>query len=72
VLTRPLGASFADWMGKPREKDGLGFGDGTVGIALLVLIVIVVGYLTVSKRDVAITDLSAAKRPVSGTRERLA
>jgi uncharacterized membrane-anchored protein len=72
VLTRPLGASFADWMGKPRERDGLGFGDGTVGIALLVLIVIVVGYLSVSKRDVPLTDLSAAKRPMPGPRERLA
>jgi uncharacterized membrane-anchored protein len=52
ILTRPAGASFADWMGKPVSRDGLGFGDGTVGLVLLVAIVIVVGYLSVSKKDV--------------------
>ena len=31
VLTRPLGASIADWVGKPASHGGgLGFGDGTV------------------------------------------
>ncbi|WP_274436060.1 COG4705 family protein [Alicyclobacillus sp. ALC3] len=52
VMTRPLGASFADWLGKPKSITGLGYGDGMVGGILTVLIVIFVGYLTVSKRDV--------------------
>ncbi len=30
VLTRPLGASYADWMGEPRAKGGLEWGGGTV------------------------------------------
>jgi len=30
VATRPLGASFADWMGKPKSVGGLGWGDGRV------------------------------------------
>lgn len=52
VMTRPLGASFADWLGKPTSITGLGYGDGIVAGVLAVLIVIFVGYLTVSKRDV--------------------
>lgn len=53
VLTRPLGASFADWAGKAQGNGGLGWGDGTVSLILLVLIVCFVGYLSVSKKDVA-------------------
>jgi uncharacterized membrane-anchored protein len=51
VLTRPLGASFADWMGKPHAVGGLAWGDGTVSFGLTVLIVGLVGYLTVTRRD---------------------
>ena len=32
VLTRPLGASFADWFGKRRTLSGLGYGDGRVAL----------------------------------------
>ena len=52
VITRPLGASFADWFSKPKNITGLGYGDGIVAAVFTVLIVIFVGYLTVSKRDV--------------------
>jgi uncharacterized membrane-anchored protein len=51
VLTRPLGASFADWTGKSRTAGGLGYGDGPVAFVLTVLIVALVGYLTVSGVD---------------------
>lgn len=51
VLTRPLGASFADWMGVPTARDGLGWGTGPVSLALLVPIVALVGYLAVSRAD---------------------
>jgi uncharacterized membrane-anchored protein len=38
VLTRPLGASIADWLGKPPTKaGGLGLGDGTVSLVALVV-----------------------------------
>ena len=44
VLTRPLGASFADWLGKPhRIGHGLGFGDGTVAAVGLLAIAVLVG-----------------------------
>ncbi len=52
VMTRPLGASFADWFGKPQSISGLGYGDGIVSLVLTILIVIFVGYLTLSRRDV--------------------
>ena len=52
VATRPLGASFADWMGKPQAAGGLGWGDGTVALILTGAIVGLVAYLTVTRRDV--------------------
>jgi len=52
VLTRPLGASSADAVGKPKSVGGLGLGDGRVSLVLLGAIALVVGYLTVSRRDV--------------------
>lgn len=52
ILTRPLGASFADWMGVPSARGGLGWGTGPVSLVLLVFIVCFVAYLTISHRDV--------------------
>lgn len=62
VATRPLGASFADWAGKPKASGGLGFGDGTVAITLGVAIFLLVAYLTASRRDVQSTDHRIAER----------
>ncbi len=50
VLTRPLGASFADWAAVSPLHRGLGYGTGPVSLTLAVLIVGVVGYLTVAGR----------------------
>ncbi|EPZ52847.1 membrane protein [Alicyclobacillus acidoterrestris] len=52
VMTRPLGASFADWFGKSHSIGGLGYGDGVVSVVLTILIAVFVGYLTVSRRDI--------------------
>jgi uncharacterized membrane-anchored protein len=53
VVTRPLGASFADWLGKPHSfAGGLGFGDGTVSAIGLVLIVALVGYVQLAGHGV--------------------
>lgn len=52
VLTRPLGASFADWTGKEHSiGGGLGYGDGLVTLALLVAIAGLVGWLVFTGRD---------------------
>jgi uncharacterized membrane-anchored protein len=51
VMTRPLGASFADWFGKP-ILGGLGLGDAPVAGVLTVLIVIFVAYVTITRVDI--------------------
>jgi uncharacterized membrane-anchored protein len=63
VVTRPLGASFADWMGKP-YLGGLGLGDAKVALVLTLLIVGFVGYLTISRVDVG-EEQGAAASPSS-------
>jgi uncharacterized membrane-anchored protein len=52
VATRPLGASFADWMGKPQSVGGLGFGAGTVALVVMIVIFCLVAYLAITRRDV--------------------
>lgn len=52
ILTRPLGASFADWMGKPHNAGGLGWGDGAVSLVLALLIIGFIGYLTITRKDI--------------------
>ena len=46
VLTRPVGASIADWLGKPKNLSGLALGDGQVSIAFSVLIVVCVAVMS--------------------------
>jgi uncharacterized membrane-anchored protein len=52
VLTRPLGASIADWMGKSRHDGGLGWGSGPVSIVLALMILVLVAYAAITKVDV--------------------
>src|SRR5262249_25831477 len=51
VITRPLGASIADWMALPHTRGGLGWGLGPVTLSWTVAILGFVGYLAVSRRD---------------------
>ena len=51
IMTRPLGASFADWFGKP-ILGGLGLGDTKVALVLTILIIGFVGYVTVTRKDI--------------------
>lgn len=52
ILTRPLGASFADWFGKPKAVSGLGFGDGIVAFGLTILIIIAVIYMSLNRAEI--------------------
>ncbi|HEY7984195.1 MAG TPA: hypothetical protein VID73_08505 [Ktedonobacterales bacterium] len=52
IVTRPLGASFADWFGKPVNLRGLGYGDGPVVAVLTVALVALVAYLAITRADV--------------------
>ena len=52
IVTRPIGASFADWFSKPPSITGLGLGDGTVSALALVVFIALVAYVTITKLDV--------------------
>ncbi|WP_194908527.1 COG4705 family protein [Catenulispora rubra] len=58
VVTRPFGASFADWMGVSAKRGGLAWGTGPVSLVLLGIIVVLVAVLAVTKMDVARADVA--------------
>ena len=64
VLTRPLGASVADWLGKPAALSGLGVGDGVVTVVSAVLIAVLVTYLARTRRDIQPAESGDAARPL--------
>ncbi|MET8137206.1 hypothetical protein [Streptomyces sp. NPDC005251] len=51
VITRPLGASLADWMALSHTRGGLDLGLAPVTLAWTAAIIGFVGYLAVSQRD---------------------
>jgi len=52
VITRPLGASVADWMAVSHARGGLAWGLGPVTLAWTAAILLLVTYLAVSRKDV--------------------
>jgi len=52
VLTRPLGASFADYLCKPPDKSGIGFGEGPTAVVLTLAVIGFVAYLSVARNDI--------------------
>lgn len=52
VVTRPLGASFADYISKPRSMSGIGFGDGATAVAFAVAVFVLVVYLVTVRPDI--------------------
>lgn len=50
VLTRPLGASFADWLAWPHSAGGLALGHGPVAVVGAALLFLCVAYLTIRER----------------------
>jgi uncharacterized membrane-anchored protein len=52
VITRPLGASIADYLSKPHSLSGIALGDGPVALGALALLVALVGYLVLARPDV--------------------
>ena len=69
VLTRPLGASYADWLGVPHRYGGVGLGRGVVALILTVVIVGFVAYLAVTRKDVEPDETARTSRP-PGARHR--
>jgi len=52
IVTRPLGASFADWLDATHRLSGLALGAGPVSLGFAVLVAAAVCYLAVTRVDV--------------------
>lgn len=50
VLTRPLGASVADWLGKPQVDGGVGVGSGGVSLGFALVLVALVAVMQARTR----------------------
>jgi uncharacterized membrane-anchored protein len=69
VLTRPVGASFADYVAFPRSVGGLDQGHAEVALVLTFFIVCLVGYMAVTRKDVE-EDPGAAYSRAAPSRHR--
>jgi uncharacterized membrane-anchored protein len=47
IVTRPLGASVADWLSKPTKSGGLGYGDGPVAAVLLAFALVLITFAAI-------------------------
>ncbi|HZQ81951.1 MAG TPA: hypothetical protein VFB25_08250 [Gaiellaceae bacterium] len=52
VVTRPLGASYADYISKPRALSGIAFGDGQTAIVFALAVLVLVIYLALVRPDI--------------------
>lgn len=52
VVTRPLGASFADYISKPKHLSGINFGDGPTAIIFALAVFVFVCYLALARPDI--------------------
>lgn len=60
VVTRPLGASYADYINKPRSLSGIGFSPGLTAIAFAAAVLVSVCYLAVVHPDIQDPDAGLA------------
>jgi uncharacterized membrane-anchored protein len=51
IITRPLGASFADWMGVSRDRGGLNWGTGWVSLVIAIVVVLTIGWSQRSTKE---------------------
>jgi len=66
VVTRPLGASFADYFSKPHSISGANYGDATVAAVATIIVAVLVGYLSVTRRDIQRSQQEPDRIAVSG------
>jgi uncharacterized membrane-anchored protein len=57
VLTRPLGASVADWMAVDHARGGLGLGAGGVSLILAVVVLLLIRRLAKTRMDVRVEEV---------------
>ena len=60
ILTRPIGASFADYFGMPKTSGGLGIGHGPVSLVTLALVVASIWYLSRTGKDLPTVSANAS------------
>jgi uncharacterized membrane-anchored protein len=65
VVTRPLGASFADYFSKPHSLSGANYGDASVALITTIVVAILVGYLAVTRHDIQRPAGEQAERPAA-------
>jgi hypothetical protein len=63
ILTRPLGASLGDYLSQARVDGGLGLGTTVTSVIFLSAIVIVVAYLSVTRKDATEARRAAGAEP---------
>jgi uncharacterized membrane-anchored protein len=63
ILTRPLGASYADWLAFPRNAGGLGVGHGVIAVCLTLVIVALVAYVSITHKDVPDREVAGGPTP---------
>ncbi len=65
VVTRPLGASFADYISKPANTTGINFGDGPTALVIAIAVLVLVVYLAIARPDIqpSVADATAERTP---------
>jgi uncharacterized membrane-anchored protein len=64
IVTRPLGASFADYISKAPGLSGIGFGDGPTAAVFAAAVFVIVVYLAIARPD--IQRVSSGANPREG------
>lgn len=67
VVTRPIGASFADYFSKPKDVSGLDLGDIQVAGVITLLVVILVAYTAIARFDIQAPDAGSGPEVAGGT-----
>jgi uncharacterized membrane-anchored protein len=52
VMTRPLGASYADYISRPKKLSGINFGDGNTAAVFAAAVLVLVVYLAIARPDI--------------------
>jgi uncharacterized membrane-anchored protein len=66
VITRPIGASFADYMSKGHDVSGLDFGDWQTALLFTAFVVVLVAYTAKTRYDIQPELQSAGPNEVAG------
>jgi uncharacterized membrane-anchored protein len=66
VVTRPLGASFADYISKPTQLSGIGFGDGPTALVFTLAVLALVIILAIARPDIQQPGGATLQRSESG------